>query len=303
VKIRAAFGSAGEETMNTKSFKIFNAVLAVTVLAIAGGCGSGPASTGSAGAAKPAAGEDTLAKIKKSGVLKWGADADGGAPFVYVDKDDPNKIIGFEVDIMDKVAKHMGVKHEIVRSAWDGLLDNMVAKRSDMVMNGIEINDERAKVVSFSAPYYIYEQQLTVRAEDKDKYKSLDDLKGKKIGTLSGAEANNVLANAGFKEDQITGHADSLTPYDNLGLKRVDAVLQESIIAAHYAGKNDKLFNVPNTFSPGKYAVAVRKEDASLLAEVNRVLDIMKKNGELAEIYKKWNIWTDKQKEAGIEAK
>jgi polar amino acid transport system substrate-binding protein len=298
-------GSAREELMKTMTAKILSAMLAVMILAIVGGCGSGPASTGASGsgAAKPAAGDDTLAKIKKTGVLKWGADADGGAPFVFVDKDDPNKIIGFEVEIMDKVAKHMGVKHEIVRSAWDGLLDNMIAKRSDIVVNGIEINEEREKVVSFSAPYYIYEQQLTVRAEDKDKYKSLEDLKGKKIGTLNGAEANNVLTKAGFKEDQITGHADSLTPYDNLGLKRVEAVLQESIIAAHYAGKNDKLFNVPITFSPGKYGVAVRKEDASLLAEVNRVLDIMKKNGELAEIYKKWNIWNDKQKEAGIEAK
>jgi len=251
------------------------------------GCGSG--------------GGDVLTKIKSAGVIKWGADKDGGAPFVYADKD--GKVVGFEVEIMDKLAGHMGVKHELVVTAWDGLLDNMLAKRSDMVINGIEINDERAKVVAFSSPYYLYEQQLTVRAEDKDKFKSLDDLKGKKIGTLNGAEANNVLTKAGFKADQITGHADSLTPYDNLLVKRVDAVLQESLIAAHYAGQNAKLFNVPQTLSPGRYAVAVRKEDKALLDEINRVLEIMKKNGELAAIYKKWNLLDAKQKDVGVEEK
>ncbi|HYG75054.1 MAG TPA: ABC transporter substrate-binding protein [Planctomycetota bacterium] len=269
------------------------------------GCGGGAKPNTQADGGKPAdapaAGGDTLARIKSTKVIKWGADKEGGAPFVYVDKTD--KVVGFESEIMEKLAAHMGVKPELVSTTWDGLLDNMVAKRTDMVMNGIEVNEERAKVVSFSAPYYLYEQQLTVRAEDKDKYKTLEDLKGKKIGTLNGAEANNVLTKAGFTQDQIVGHADSLTPYDNLLVKRVDAVLQESIIAAHYAASNPKLFNVPQTFSPGKYAVAVRKEDKALLEEVNRILDVMKENGELAEIYKKWNIMNDKQQEVGIKEK
>src|SRR5579862_7135665 len=180
------------------------------------------------------AASDTLSKIKQDGILKWGADPSGGAPFVYTDPDDPNKVIGFEIDIMDKFAAHMGVKHELVRADWDGLLDDMIAKRTDLVMNGVEINAARQEKVDFSAPYYVYEQQLTVRAEDKDKYKSLDDLKGQVIGTLSGAEANNVLLRAGFDKSLILEHKDSLTPYDDLGAKRSEAVLQESMIAAFY---------------------------------------------------------------------
>lgn len=249
------------------------------------------------------AAEDTLARIKREGVLKWGSDPSGGAPFVYNDPKDPDKVIGFELDIMEKLAAHMGLKHKIVESRWETLIPNMLAKRSDLVMNGIEINDERLKVVSFSSPYYVYEQQLTVRAEDKAKYKSLDDLKGKKIGTLSGAEANNVLAKAGFADNLLMGHDDSSTPYKNLELKRVEAVLQESIIAAFYAGKNAKLHNAAKTFSPGKYAAAIRKEDATLLAEVDRALKIMKENGELAEIYKKWEIWSEAQNDIGLKTK
>lgn len=276
--------------------------LALAFAAILAGCGTGDKQGGKTATTAPGKKEDALVRIKREGVLKWGADPSGGAPFVFFDPDDPNKVIGFEIDIMDKLAGHMGVKHEMVRGDWAGLPDNMLAGRTDMVVNGIEINEERKKKVAFSEPYYIYVQQLTVRAEDKDKYRTLDDLKGQKISTLNAAEANNVLKRAGFAEDLIKPYDDSLTPYTELELKRVEAALQESIISAYYAGKNPKLCNVPKTFSPGQYGIAVRWEDAELRHELDRVLDLMKKNGELAAIYRKWGIWTDTQKEIGVKS-
>lgn len=283
---------------------------ALMLTAMLTGCGENTnqaAPIGAAGAGQPtppAAGkEDTLAKIKREGVLKWGADAEGGAPFVYRDLKDTEKIVGFEMDIMDAFCKHMGVKHERVQGQWVALPDQLTSNRSDMIVNGYEINEDRKKVVLLSNPYYAYEQQLTVRAADKDKYKTLADLKGLKIAVLEGAEAENVLKEAGFTEDLIAKYEDSQTPYQELEIKRVEAVLQESIIAAHYAGNQPALFNVPATFSPGQYTVLIRKGDETLLAETNRILEIMKKNGELAAIYKKWNIHTDQQKSIGIESK
>ncbi|MGD0093764.1 MAG: ABC transporter substrate-binding protein [Planctomycetota bacterium] len=233
-------------------------------------------------------------------VLKWGADPSGGAPFVFFDPNDVNKVIGFEIDMMDKLAAHMGVKHELVRSQWENLLESMKAKRCDMVMNGIEINAERQKRFAFSKPYYVYEQMLVVRAADKDKYKTLEDLKGQKIGTLSGAESNNVLKRAGWTDELLKSYEDSNTPYEDLLLGRTEAVLQEQMIAEYYAGRNDKLYLIPKTFSPGKYGVALRQEDQALLAEIDRILDLMKQNGELAAIYKKWKIWNEHQKEVGV---
>ena len=78
-------------------------------------------------------------------------------------------------------------------------------------------------------------------------------------------------------------------------------MLQESIIAANYAGKDPKLYNVPRTFSPGEYAFALRKEDVSLLQEADRILNLMKGNGELAAIYTRWNMWNDRQAPLGIQ--
>jgi len=271
----------------------FSALMISLALGLAG-CGQKAPSGASAGA-------DTLAKIRHDGVLRWGADATGGAPFVFYDPQNPKRVIGFEMDLMEKFAAHMGVKQEMVQGDWAALIDNMLARRSDMVVNGIEINEERAKRVAFSTPYYQYEQQLTVRAEDKGKYRTLDDLKGRKVATLNAAEANNVLKRAGWTEQLISPYDDSLTPYNELKLGRVEAVLQESIIADYYAGKDPKLYNVPQTFSPGKYAVALRKEDASLLQETDRILNLMKQNGELAAIYVRWKLWNDRQAALGIQ--
>ncbi|MFN4257996.1 MAG: ABC transporter permease subunit [Gemmataceae bacterium] len=244
----------------------------------------------------------TLERIRHEGVLRWGADPSGGAPFAYVDPNDPQRVIGFEVDIMDRVAAHLGVKPVLVRGDWLALIDNMKAHRTDLVLNGLEVNDERAKVIAFTTPYYAYEQQLTVRAADQAKYRSLDDLKGKKIAVLNGSASVDVLKENGWPDDLILEYDDSLTPYTEVKLGRAEAALAESIIATYYAGKDAQLHNVPGTFSPGEYAAAVRLEDMELLAEINHILDVMKQSGELGEIYQKWSIWTPAQEQLGIVA-
>lgn len=282
------------------------ATLALVVLASCGG-GKTAGGEGKTGANNAAQADGSLERVKKAGVLKWGVDAGGGgAPFVYLDVDpktQKQEVVGWEVELMQKFAPHMGVKYEIVQVEWGKLVPDLQARRSDLVMNGLEVNPERAQVVDFSEPYCVYAQQMTVRAEDKDKFKKLEDLKDKKWGTLDGAEANNVLIKAGVPEANITQFPDSNTPYMALKDKRVDAVLQEDMIAEFYAGKDEKVYNVPETFAPGQYAIAVRKGEKSLLDEVNRVIKAMKENGDLAGIYKKWKIWNDRQKEIGVKEK
>jgi len=265
--------------------------------------GCGETAKTNVGGAK--AGEDTLAAVKRAGVIKWGADANGGAPYVFTDKKNSDKVVGFEIDMMEKIAGHLGVKEQRDQGQWDALPESLNGRRTDIVMNGFEINDKNTKSFLFSDPYFVYVQQFVVRAEDKEKYKTMADLKGHKIGILSGTESGQVLKKAGFSDDQIVGYDDSMAPYENLKLKRVDAVLAESIINDFYAGKDNELHLVPEKFAPGRYGIMARKEKESdaLLAELNRILKLMKENGELAAIYKKWNILDERQKEVGVAEK
>jgi len=251
--------------------------------------------------------QNSLDEIKQTRTLKWGADPSGGAPFVYVDPDNADNVIGFEVDLVEALTKHLAkrlgletLKPELVRADWASLPEAMRAGRCHVILNGLEMTAERAKKVSFSTPYYVYEQQLTVRSADANRYRTLADLKGKKVAVLKSSASVKVLLDAGWDKDNILEYEDSLTPYDEVKLERADAALAESIIAAHYVGLDEKLHNVPQTFNTGTYALAVRPEDTALLEHINAALEEMKRNGELAAIYVKWNIWSSRQELIGV---
>ncbi len=241
----------------------------------------------------------TLAAIKNRGILRWGADASGGAPFTFYDPSDPSKIIGFEYDIMLRVAEKMNVKLEQVQADWLALYDMLKSGRCDLLMNGFEVTEDREEQADFSIPYYRYGEQLTIRAEDAEKYKSLDDLKGKAITVLNGSAAIDALKELGWTDDLIKQYDDSLAPYTDVALGRADGSVAESIIAAYYAGNDARLLNLPDLFAPGEYAVVVRKGDTSLLDEINRIIKDMQSTGELGEIYQRWGIWNEQQVEIG----
>jgi len=102
-----------------------------------------------------AAQNSPVQKIKERGVLLWGSDSEGGAPYVFPDPKDPSKLIGFELDIAEAVAKKLGVRAQLVQTAWDSLIPALERGDYDMAMNGIEILAEREKRVLFSRPYYV----------------------------------------------------------------------------------------------------------------------------------------------------
>jgi polar amino acid transport system substrate-binding protein len=245
--------------------------------------------------------ETSLERIQREGVLRWGADPNGGEPFVYTDPRDPERVIGFEKDLMDKLAERLGVRPQLIPGQWDGLVDNLKAGRTDLVLNGLEVNRKRAEVIRFTVPYFVYIQQLTVRA-DHEAYRTLNDLRGARVAVLEGSASVQVLRDAGWTEEQIVSFDDSLKPYEALHDGRVEAVLAESIIAARYAPRIEGLINQPDLFAPGNYAGAVRRgpDDADLVVAINRVLEDMKADGELARIYQRWNIDSDRQAQLGI---
>src|SRR5437867_1800403 len=120
-----------------------------------------------AGSSKPAS-DLSLARVRKAGVLTWGADVIGGVPYVYEDPQHKGQYIGFEKEIADEIARSLGVRLELVVRAWDTLIPELQKGSFDMAMNGIEDTEERGRMVLFSEPYYVYSQQITVRKSNND---------------------------------------------------------------------------------------------------------------------------------------
>ncbi len=235
---------------------------------------------------------DIIEQIQKRGYLLWGSDAEGGAPYIFPDPQDPSRLIGFEVELAEEIAAELGVRAKQAQNAWDSLIPALKRGDSDIAMNGIEITPRREKEVSFSRPYYIYTEQLVVRKEEKA-IKSVDDLRGKKVGTLSGTVAQDILTGMGGVDVKI--YAGQVEPYEDLAIGRLDAVLLDLPIAAYYAKPNPKLKYAGPPVGEGFYGIAIRKEDEELRKRIDEALLKLMKTGRLKEIYEKWDLWNEKQ--------
>lgn len=242
--------------------------------------------------AVPSQAAGSLEKIQQRGYLLWGSDAEGGAPYIFPDPKDPSKMIGFEVDLAEEIARELGVRAKQAQNAWDSLVPALMRGDSDIAMNGIEITPQREKEVLFSQPYYIYTEQLVVRKDDET-IKGVDDLKGKKAGTLSGTVAQEILMNLGGVDVKI--YSGQVEPYEDLAIGRLDAVLLDLPIAAYYAKPNPKLKYAGPPVGEGFYGIAIRKGDEDLQKKIDEILKKLMSTGRLKEIYVKWDLWNDKQ--------
>ena len=248
-----------------------------------------------------AAADDGMARLRASGIMRWGCDISGGAPFAFPDPSDPDRVIGFEVELAEELAHRLGVRAERFSADWLALIDALEADRCDLLINGFEVTADRERVVAFSTPYFRYAQQLVVRAEDRDRFTSLADLAGRPIAVLNGSASIESLRSAGVPPSLIVEYDDSLAPFTETVIGRVDACLQESFIARFFAGHDPRLAVVDATFDPGVYAVVVRRGDDALLAAVNAALADMRADGTLGRILQRWGLWSDAQRELGTD--
>ena len=120
--------------------------------------------------------------------LRWGADIESGAPFSYLSPDDTKKVIGFEFEIVELLAQELGMEVEYVQNSWDGLIEGLNRGDYDIIVNGVEITDDRSKVVKFSQPYYYTAESLAVRKSTHD-INGLEDLKNRRVGTLDASRS------------------------------------------------------------------------------------------------------------------
>ena len=135
---------------------------------------------------------DALARMRARGTLRWGGDMQGGEPFVFQDPQD-GRLVGFEVEIADALARRLGLTAEFVQNDWSMLIPSLERGDFDVAMNGLEVTDARRGRVAFSRPYYVFTEMLVVRRGDRGA-ETLGDLRGRRVGTLEASLAFDLLA-------------------------------------------------------------------------------------------------------------
>jgi len=239
---------------------------------------------------------DPLAVIRARGELLWGADAEGGAPYVYPDPEHPENLIGFEYDLADALAARMGVKARMVQNQWEQLIPALDRGNFDIILNGLEITPENQQHITLSRPYYVYAQQIVVR-RDTGGLARMADLVGRPVGVLASSAAQRLLQRAPGVDLRIyPGNVESLR---DLKARRIEAALLDLPIALHYAKPDPALKLSGTPFAPGYYGIGVRRADTNLLAELNRQIAALAADHTLEQIYRKYGLWDERQADLG----
>jgi polar amino acid transport system substrate-binding protein len=253
------------------------ALRAIAVVALLAACGRTPAT-------------DALARVRAGGALRWGGDVQGGEPYVYQGPDGRG-VVGFEVDIADALARRLGVRAEFVQNDWQTLIPSLERRDFDVALNGIEVTAARRARIAFTRPYYAFTETLVTRREDRA-VAGLGDLRGRRVGTLEGSLALDVLrASPGVDVVLYEGVEE---PYLDLERGRLAAVLLDNVIAARYGLPRPGLAAAA-TVADGVYAIAVRPDEPELLGAVDAALGAMIADGELRRILERWGLWDERQ--------
>jgi polar amino acid transport system substrate-binding protein len=133
---------------------------------------------------------------------------------------------------------------------------------------------------------------LTVRAEDRGRFRTMADLRGRRVGTLSGTMAYDFLKN---QPVLLVSYDDDVHPYSDLRQGRVDAVMLDNIIAARRVRSISGLFTQPQPVATGHYIAVLARTNTALRDRVNAVLKARMRDGTLERIYRNWGIWDDYQ--------
>ena len=240
--------------------------------------------------------DDSLARVRARGTLRWGGDVQGGEPYAFQDPDDSATLVGFEVEIAAAVARRLGVRAEFVQNDWSNLVPSLERGDFDVILNGLEVTAARRGRVAFSRPYYAFTETLVVRRDDP--VHALADLRGQRVGTLSGSLAFDILDAAGVDVVLYEGVEE---PYLDLEQGRLRGVVLDNIIADRY-GLSRPTLRAAATVGEGVYAVGVRPSDTSLLHAVDEAISAMQQDGELRAILARWNLWNERQQSLAVAA-
>src|SRR5205814_1175875 len=222
-----------------------------------------------------------LARIRAQGEVRWGGDLQGGEPYVFRDPRDPDKLVGFEVDLVRALAPHLGVRERFVHNDWSNLVPSLERGDFDLIVNGLEDTEALRRRILLSRPYFHFAEQLVVRRGST--LRTLDSLKGHRVGTLASSLAHQILR--AHPDVEIVLYGGQEEPYRDLQLGRTDAVLLDSVIAARYGLTKPDLALADPDVARGSYVIAVRKDEADLRDALDRALTQLESSGELSRIF------------------
>ena len=198
---------------------------------------------------------------------------------------DDGSFEGIDIEVAAAIADKLGLELQIDDMDFDAALLAAQNGKSDMVMAGVTVTDERQKVMDFSDTYAEGIQSVIV-PEDSD-IASVDDLAGKTIGTQRGT-TGYIYCTDDFGEDSVVAYDNGLTAVQALNNGQVDAVVIDNAPAKEFVAANTGLKILDTAYAQEDYAIGVAKGNTALLDAINGALEELQADGTLQSIVDKY---------------
>ena len=270
-----------------KMKKLLALLLALCLTLALAACGGegGSANSEPAGSASGGTEGDLLAQIQEKGEITVAMEGTW-APWTFHDEDD--NLVGYDVEVSQKIGEKLGVKVNFIEGEWDGLLAGLDSGRYDLMVNGVSVDEERKEKYDFSIPYAANRTAVIVKNENED-IKSMEDLEGKHTAnTLNSTYAKIAEAHGA----EVTGVDDLNQTFELLLNGRIDATLNAEVSYTDYMNAHPAAQIKIACLAPEstETAIPMRKgeETASLREAVNKALAEMKEDGTLSALSTKY---------------
>ena len=221
----------------------------------------------------------TLADVKNAGKLTVATSPD----FPPFESLEGGKVVGIEVDIMELIAKELGVELEIVQMDFDAVLVGIQTAKYDCGMSGITVDADREKNMLFTKPYYNAAQVIVVKEGSSITGKA--DLTGKTVSVQTGTTAESGCQDEGIAIQAFNANADAKTA---LTTGKVDAWVVDNLTALQMVEDGDGLVVLDEKMTEEPYAFAFAFGSEDLVAEINKVLEKLINDGTIEGIFENY---------------
>ncbi|UUZ91383.1 transporter substrate-binding domain-containing protein [Paenibacillus sp. P25] len=233
--------------------------------------------------------ESKLDAIMARGYILVGMTGDY-KPFSYLNPQ-TNEYEGYDVDAMKEFGKSLGVEVRFVPTTWSNMMNDLLANKFDIAAGGVTRNTDRQKKAYLSQGYIQFGKAPLIRAEDKDKYKTLDDINKPtvRVGVNPGG-TNETFVRAYLKNANVTVVQNNLDIPHMVADGTFDVMITDTVEALTYAKADPRLYAAltDNPFTRNQKGYMIQRGDFIYSSYLELWMDEMKLQGKFDQLYKKW---------------
>lgn len=247
------------------------------------------------GTATPAGSPAAAVPELQDGVLQMGSDI-AYAPIEFFEEGTQNPQ-GLDIDLGNAMADELGVRTEFINTGFDGMIPALTAKRFDVILSAMTIDDKRLKQIDF-VPYFNAGTDILVRAGNPKNIKGIEDLSGLTAAVQSGTvqvgqlqAANDNLKAAGKPEINVLTFDQNPLAVEQLRTGRADGVLADAPVVLNDANESDgELEALGLAIEAAPYGIGIRKDSTALKAAIEGALQAVIDSGDYEKILEKWHL-------------